>query len=58
MLLLRNIPVLLFTASSWSNYQLLVLTHVDLLAIYAVLAYLAVPSMPCTCHALLCLLKS
>jgi hypothetical protein len=50
--------MLLSTASSWPNYQSLVLTNVALLAIHAVLAYLAVPSMPCTCHALLCLLKS
>ena len=37
MLLLRNLTVLRFTASFWSDYQLLVLAHVDLLAIYAVL---------------------
>jgi hypothetical protein len=40
MLLLRNLPVLLSTASSWPNYHLLVLAHAALLAVHAVLAWL------------------
>jgi hypothetical protein len=52
MLLLCNLPVLLFTASSWPNYQLLVLAHVDLLAIYAVLASLLL--LACSVLAMLC----
>jgi hypothetical protein len=51
MLLLRNLTVLRFTASSWSDYQLLVLAHVDLLAVHAMLASLLL--LACSTLALL-----
>ena len=52
MLLLRNFPVLLFSASSWPNYHLLVLAHAALLAIHAVLASLLL--LACFVLAMLC----
>ena len=68
MLLLRNLPVLMSTASSWPNYQLLVLAHAALLAIHAVLASLlllacsVLAMLYCACskanYALLCLVMT
>ena len=68
MLLLRNLPVPRFTARSGSNYQLLVLAHVDLLAIYAVLNSLlllacsVLAMLYCACskanYAMLCLVMT